>query len=135
MLVWKKTKNFNIGFFSDWFRFTHLYHLQWPWLYFKVTAVSNSFHWKFYVLIPLSWNFVWLLITSSWSWIYYYFFYFCTCSREIIGTYFLVWKTNVGLFRLIKARSFKLWMIMTLLGLHFHHKFNITYTLFIQAGN
>ena len=39
------------------------------WWYFKVTAVSNSFNWKFYVLIWLSLNFVWLLIASVRSWI------------------------------------------------------------------
>ena len=53
--------------------FTHLYHFQRPWLYFKVTAMSNSFNWKFYVLIWLNWNVVQLLITSSRSCIYHYF--------------------------------------------------------------
>ena len=41
----------------------------WSWLHVKVTAVSNSFNWKFHVLTWLSWNFVWLLITSSRPWI------------------------------------------------------------------
>ena len=58
--------------------FTHSYHFQWPWLYSKVTAVSNSFNWKFCVLIVLSWNFVWFLIMSSRWYIYHYFFIFCT---------------------------------------------------------
>ena len=39
-------------------------HIQWPWHYFRVTAVSTSFYWKFNVLIRLSWKFVWLLSTS-----------------------------------------------------------------------
>ena len=49
----------------------------WRWLYFKSTAVSNSFNWKFNFLIWLSWNFVNLMITLSRSGIYHYFlFYF-----------------------------------------------------------
>ena len=41
--------------------------------HFYVTAVSNSFNCKFYVLFQWSWNFVQLLTTSSRSWIYHYF--------------------------------------------------------------
>ena len=37
--------------------------------------MSNSFNWKFYVHIQLSWNFVRLLITSSRLWIYHYFWF------------------------------------------------------------
>ena len=48
----------------------------WPWVYFKVTTVPNSFYRKFYVLIRLSWNFVWLFIMSSSSWIYRYFSFY-----------------------------------------------------------
>ena len=55
--------------------FTHLYYFQWPWFYFKVTAVSNDFKWKFYVLIRLSSNYVRLLITSSTSWICHFLFF------------------------------------------------------------
>ena len=54
------------------------YHFQWPWLYFKVTAMSHNFNWKCYVLLQWSWNFAWLLITWSLS---------CTCSREIIDIF------------------------------------------------
>ena len=81
-------ENSNIGIFSDTINvtsvkvckmvyhalsFTASLHFQWPWHYFKVTAVPNSFNWKFHVHILLSWNFVQLLITSSRSWIYHYF--------------------------------------------------------------
>ena len=33
--------------------FCHSYHFQWPWVYFKVTAMSNNFNWNVYVLIRL----------------------------------------------------------------------------------
>ena len=70
-------KNFNAAIFLDTINminvklcmkvvFIELYSfipLSGTWLYFKVTAVSNSFNWKFYVLIQLSGKFVWLLIT------------------------------------------------------------------------
>ena len=60
--------------FAWWYyslNFTHSYRFQWPWLYF--TAASNSFSYKLYLLIRLSWNFVQLLITLCrqplrWSW-------------------------------------------------------------------
>ena len=42
---------------------------------FKVTAVSNSFNWKFYILIWWSLNFVLLLIISNRSWIYHNFWF------------------------------------------------------------
>ena len=98
-----KGKNFNIMIFSDTINMinvklcmmvvlielSHSYHFQWPWLYFKVIAVSNSFSWKLNVLIQLSWNFVGLLIMSSRSWITTI-FYFCTYSK-IIGV-FLIWQ-------------------------------------------
>ena len=58
------------------FSFTCSLHFQWPWHYFKATAVSNSLNWKFYVLIQLSWNFAGLSSTSSRSWIYHYFWLF-----------------------------------------------------------
>ena len=48
-------------------------HFLWPWHYFNVTAVSNSFNWKFYILIWTIWNFVELLSKWSWLWIYRYF--------------------------------------------------------------
>ena len=62
------SKTFNVGIYSDtmsnfahWSNgsliFTCWYHFQWPWPYFKVTAVSNSFNWKFCVLIQLSLTF------------------------------------------------------------------------------
>ena len=59
------------------------YHFQWPWPYIKVTAVSNSFNWKFCALTWLSWNFVGLLSTSNRSWIYCIFWFSHTYSREI----------------------------------------------------
>ena len=37
------------------------YNFQWSWLYFKVTATSNSLKWKFHVL-QRTWNLVWLFI-------------------------------------------------------------------------
>ena len=46
----------------------------------------NSFNWKFYDLIWLSWNFVGLLSISSMSWIYY-FCDFCTYSKEMIDMF------------------------------------------------
>ena len=53
--------------------FTCSLYFQWPWHYFKVTAVSDSFNRKFYVPIRLSWNFVGLVSPESRSWIYCYF--------------------------------------------------------------
>ena len=57
--------------------FTCPHHFHWPWLYFNVTTVSNSFNRNFCVLIHLSWNFVQLFITSSRSWIFHYFWFSC----------------------------------------------------------
>ena len=37
---------------------THSHDFEWPWLYSKVTAVSYSFNWRFYILIQLSQNFL-----------------------------------------------------------------------------
>ena len=53
--------------------FTCSLHFQWPWLYFKVIALSNSFNWSFYVFIRLSSNFVGLLSTLRRLWICHYF--------------------------------------------------------------
>ena len=65
----------NFGWWYCWLSSIHLYHSQWHWLYFKVTAVSSSYSLKFYVPIRLSWDFVLYLITSSRSWIYHYFLF------------------------------------------------------------
>ena len=103
---------------------------QRPWLYFKVTAVSNSFNWKFYVLIQLSWNLAWLLITTSILWIYYFWF-----SHMFKGENWHISSfeknSNVGFFSdTIEARSFKLCMIITL---HCHSRF-MTLTLLQGHG-
>ena len=45
----------------------------------------NSFNRTFYVLVRLTWNFVWLLISSTTSWIYY-FFLFRVHSRKSTDT-------------------------------------------------
>ena len=50
--------------------FTNSYHFQWPWMYLKVTVVSNSIDWKFYVFIWLRRNFLGSLSGSNRSWIY-----------------------------------------------------------------
>ena len=87
-------RNFNVAIFSDTviydkcqtvhdysLSFTHSYHFQWPWLYFKVTAVSNSFDWKIYVfilLIEILYDF-WLRQIDH----EYTTFFFRTCSGEI----------------------------------------------------
>ena len=53
---------------------SHHHHcFRWPWHYFKVTGVSNSFNWKFCVLIWLCWQFIGLLSTSSRLWKYHLF--------------------------------------------------------------
>ena len=53
--------------------FTCSCHFQWPWPYFKVTVMSNTFNWKIWVLIQLSSNFVGSSSKSSRKWIYHYF--------------------------------------------------------------
>ena len=99
--------------------FTHSYHSQWRWLYFKVTAVSNIFYWKFcsYWINLKFWG---LLIMSCRSWIYH----FLNspppppCSREITFRRFRK-NFNIAFFLdTVKARSFKLCMIITLLGVY-----------------
>ena len=87
-------------------------------IYFKVTAVSNNFNWKFYVLIWLSWNFVWLLTVLIRLWIYHYFFvlfFGCTCSREINDIFPRLEKNfNIGFFSdTIQARLYKFCLILT----------------------
>ena len=47
------------------------HHFQWPWPYFKVTEVSNSFNWKFCYQIKLKLCMIVILLTRSW--IYHYF--------------------------------------------------------------
>ena len=37
----------NFAWWSYLLSFTHSYHFQWPWLYSKITVVSNSFDRKF----------------------------------------------------------------------------------------
>ena len=118
-------KNFNVGIFLDfmnmtsdfplwWYSlsFTHLYHFQWPWLYFKVTVVSHSFNWICSVLIRLSWL---RQVDHEYNTI----FEFRTRSREITDT-FLDWLNfNIELFsETVNARSFKVCLINTLLGVH-----------------
>ena len=106
---------------------TLLYHFQWPWSCFKVTAMSNSFH----ILIRLSWNFVWLLSTSCKSWIYHY-FWLRTCWREIIDIISSFEKIiNVSFFSdTIERRSFILCMIITFLGFYIVIQGLMTLTLF-----
>ena len=101
--------------------FTHSYHSHWPKLYFSVTAVPNSFNWRFYVLIRLSWNFVRLLIASSRSWVYHC--YPLPSPAHVQGryvTYLLVLICfYMGFFSdTITRRSFKLCIIITLLGVY-----------------
>ena len=49
--------------------------LQWPWPYFRVTAMWNNFNWKIYVLIQWNWNFVWFLSKSCRQLLYHYFYF------------------------------------------------------------
>ena len=58
---------------AHWLSWTGLYHFPWPWSHFKVTAVSDSFNWKFNVPIWLNWNFIGLFNTSSRSWTHHLF--------------------------------------------------------------
>ena len=90
-------ENFKVGIFSDtinvrqmWyftFSFTCSFHCPWPW-HFKITALSNSFNWKFYILIRLSLNIVALLSTSSrheCTTFFFFFFSFCKLSHIFRG--------------------------------------------------
>ena len=100
-------KNLNVAIFSDtskwkmsnfacWqylLSFTYSYHFQWPWQYFKATKASNSFNWKLYVLIRLSWNFVRLFITSSRSCIYHFFWFSHLFKGD--NRCFLVWQKTL----------------------------------------
>ena len=55
-----RKKNFAWWYYS----FSCSYHFQWPWPCSEGTTMSNSFNWKFYVLILLSWSFIGLLSKS-----------------------------------------------------------------------
>ena len=101
-------------------------YFQWPLLYFRVTALSNSSNWKYYVLIRLSQNFVRLLIMSGRAWIYHY-FDLHRCSREIIDIFPCLNKSISDTF---KAKSFKCCMILTLLGVCIFIVGLITFTFF-----
>ena len=121
--------------FAWWYSltFTHSYHFQWPWLYFyysvlffmyfKVTAVSDSFDWKFFVLMEVETLYnCWLCqVVHEHTNV----FKFCTCWREIIDIFPCFKKKNPAILPsfsdTVIARSFKLCMIITLLeGLHCH---------------
>ena len=97
---------------------------QWPWPYFKVTAVSNSFNWHFYALVRISLNFIDLLRMSSGSWIFHFFpssssFFFFFLTRVHIQRRYLKRNFSVAFFSdTIKARSFKLRMNIALLGVY-----------------
>ena len=82
------SKNLNVAIFLDTinvklFMMVALTELS---VTLKITAVSNSFNWKFYVLTGLSWNVVLFLITSSGSLIYHFFCFVLhiVYSREIM---------------------------------------------------
>ena len=95
--------------------FTCPYHFQWLWSYFKVTAVANSFTWKFYVHIWLSWNFVGLLSTSSRLWIYHYFWLSHIFKEDNWGIFWSDKNFNVSFF-MDTVYSFKLCLFITLLS-------------------
>ena len=92
--LWHDNKCLERCYYS--LNFTHLYHIQWPWWYFKVTAVSNSSNWKFYVLIWLSWNFVWSLSTSTRPWTYHYFLFLLIFNGDNWHVFWFDKKFNVG---------------------------------------
>ena len=110
---------------------------QWPWLFnfkLKVTAMSNGFNWKFYILIWLWWNYVWLLIIlCQVDHEYTTIIDFCRCSREIL-THFLIWKKNplnvVFFSDTVIMRFFKLCIVMNLLGVYIFIVGLVTFTLF-----
>ena len=123
--VFNLVKNINIGIYSDtvnmimsnfvwWyysFSFTCSYHFQWPWPYFKVTAVSNSFNWKFHL-----YN-CWLYQIYHQYAIIFLFLHMFKGDNWLIS---LFWENfNVGFFSdTVKASSFKLCMIVTLLRVY-----------------
>ena len=111
--------------------FTCSLHFQWPWLFSKVTVVSNSFNRKFYVLIWLSWNFVELWIIASRSWIDHLFFLNILHkgdNRHISS--FERREKRIFFLDTVKARSFWLCMIITLLGVYIFTVGLTTLTLF-----
>ena len=92
-------------------------HIHWSSTYFKFTAVSNSFKLKFYVRIWLSWNIIGLLIMSSRSWMYQLFWWLHICKGNNWHISPLKKKVKAGfVLGTIKARSFKLCMIIAFLG-------------------
>ena len=139
-------KNFNVVIFSDTINMINVklyklllltelcpsYHFQWLWSYFKVTAVSNRFNWKFNILIHFSWNFVQLLIKSSRSWTYYYFLLLNMFKGDNWNISSFEKKNFiVGFFSdTIKARSFKICMFIILFGVYIAIVGLMTLTLF-----
>ena len=80
---------------------------------------SVSFSLKIYVMIRLSGNFVWLLITLNRSWLHHNFLF----SHMFKGDYrHISWFEKnfdvANFLNTVKARSFKLCMIITLLGFY-----------------
>ena len=105
--------------------FTCSLHFQWPWHYFKVTAVSKSFNKNFYVLIQLSWNFKELLSMLSRSWMYRY----SWLSHTFKGDNWHVSRFNKNL-----SENLKLRIIITLLGVYQFIPGLMTLTLFQGHG-
>ena len=128
-------KNFNIAIFSDTINMINVRHCMmvslielYPFIPLLVTLIVfqghssvKQFLGNIFVCIWLSWNFVQILILSSRSWIITI-FYFCTCSWEMMDMFPHLEKQlqkNFAFFLdTVKARSSKLFVIMTLLGVY-----------------
>ena len=101
------------------------------WLYFKVTALSNCFNWKYSVHIQLSWNCVWLLIMSSRSWIYNHFWFLQVFKGDSWHISLFEKNFRVGFFSdAIETSSFKFCVIISLLGVYIVVIGLMTLTLF-----
>ena len=103
-----------IGHYSVSLTCPYPFHLPWP--YSKVSATWNMFHWQFYIIVQLSWNFFGLLWKASRWWIYYYFSLLHTFKRDNWHVFWFDKNLTLAFYLTLLGRSFKLCMNITLLG-------------------
>ena len=125
-------------------KFTYSLYSQWLLHYFKATAVSNSFKWKFHFLIQLSCVFVGLISTLSRSWKYHYFLLslifrganWCVSwfDKNFISGFFIV-TVKATFFKLF-TKSYQIWWPWPFLNSQLcrNHKLQIIFYILVHLN-
>ena len=124
-------KNLKLRFSQKLYIWTCSLHFQWPWQLFQVTAMLNSLNQKFYVPIPLRWNYAGLTSASSRSWTCHYFWLLHVLKGD--GWRFSWFDKNCMVCSFtdsVQARFVKHCIIITLLGVYQFKPSLMTLTLF-----